>query len=512
MAFSLILACFIQHRVFFDHYAINDDVRNQIYWMARIREPELFKNDYIASYFTQSSFISPVLYCIYNILSCCLDPIRLSQILPFPLVLFATFFLFKIAEASLNSRYAFWVSYVFNLFVWSCSNLSGGLARAFFYPLTFLFLWLYTTRNYIWIIPCLCLQCLTYPTVFFVSVLMIIIELILDRRKPEQREKILYSLAAIVSGLFVLAYRYLKTPIDHKFGQLVNIKDALSMPEFYLNGRIKVFPFTYGLFSDHLVIQKLNEAVCSIHFKGFVLGAVLILVLFLLRKRLILYRTLLPRLIWSVFFSSIILYIFALIMMFYLYLPQRYLQYGVPVLLVFLAGGLLYQIDCSIESKKRYRLILMAISLLLIFSLFWEDDLISLGQNKKMILRYLQSLPGSATIAAPLNIADNIPAFSHKSIFISNESDVPFHKNYYKKISSRMLDWNNAYYSDKPEIVEDFIRGNKIDYIIVDHNDFQSKSDKFVLNNIPSKCHPIFFNCYKVIPGIQINQRRCLRK
>lgn len=509
---SLLIACLVQYRVFFDHYAINDDVRNQIYWIARIREPELFKSDYIASYFTQSSFISPVLYSIYKVLSCCLDPLRISQLLPFVLVLFSTFFLFKIAEMSLNSRYALWVSYVFNLFIWGCSNLSGGLPRSFFYPLIFLFLWLYTTRNYIWMIPCLCLQCLIYPTVFFVSVLVIAIELILDRRKPEQKGKVFYSFAAIISGLFVLAYRYLKTPIDDKFGLLVNLKDALSMPEFYFDGRIKAFPFTYGLFSDHLVLQKLNEIVCNIHFKGFLLGAVLIFVLFLLRNKLLLYRTLLPRVIWSVFFSSVILYMLALIVIFYLYLPQRYLQYGVPVFFVFLVGGLLYQIDCSVEQKKKYRVILVAVSLLLISSLLWDDDLISLGQNKKMILRYLESLPSNVRIAAPIDISDNIPVFSHQSVFISQEANVPFHKKYYKEISSRMLAWNNAYYSDRPEVVEDFIQKNKIDYIIVDDNDFQSKSDNLLLKNIPDKCNPVLFNCYKVISGVQINQHRCLRK
>ena len=39
---SLAIALFVEQRVFWGVMAINDDVRNQAYWMTRITDPTLF--------------------------------------------------------------------------------------------------------------------------------------------------------------------------------------------------------------------------------------------------------------------------------------------------------------------------------------------------------------------------------------------------------------------------------------------------------------------------------------
>ena len=134
LLFSLIVSIFVEHRIFFDKQAINDDVRNQIYWISRLGNNDLYPNDLIASYFTQSSLVSPIISNLYSMSS---DPVKLGQFLPFLLVLISTFFLFKIAEKYKGDQYAFWVSFAFNVYIWTLKNLAGGLPRAFFYPLFF---------------------------------------------------------------------------------------------------------------------------------------------------------------------------------------------------------------------------------------------------------------------------------------------------------------------------------------------------------------------------------------
>lgn len=78
LLFSLIVALIVERRVFSDPYAINDDVRNQIYWMAQIMQPSLFDHDYIAAYFTQPMLVSPALYAVYRFAGAWVTPLTLS--------------------------------------------------------------------------------------------------------------------------------------------------------------------------------------------------------------------------------------------------------------------------------------------------------------------------------------------------------------------------------------------------------------------------------------------------
>ncbi len=514
LLFSLFLACYVQHRVFFDLTAINDDIRNQIYWMARLIDPSLFPNDFIASYFTQNSLVSPVLYFLYKIAANWIDPVRFSQFIPFILVLISTFLLFKIAETYSNSHYAFWVTYIFNLFVWKISNLSGGLPRSFFYPFMFLFLWFYITERWIWLIPCFCLQCLIYPPIFFLSVGMVILELFLDRKKSFQSVKISYVLIAITIGLFVLYCRY-SNYNSNDFGSLTTLKEALSMPEFYLDGRIKAFPLAYKLAHKELFLEGINNLLIGLHHRNLSFFSLCLLSLFFALIAIFFYKKDLfskycsiPRWIWSLSVASIIIYFLALIASFYLYLPQRYIQFGLPILLIFLSGSILYQFTSSSTLQKRYKVIVI-LCLLLISSHYWIEDLISIGPKGRNVLDYLKSVPKNALIAAPLKLADDIPAFSHRSILISYEANIPFHKKYYTEISSRIKDWNGAYYSNNSILIKDFVKKYNVDYLVIDQRDFQGKNSSLTLSQIPEACKLSQFGRYSILPGKKVYPGNC---
>ena len=173
---SLGIALFVERCVFWDGSAINDDVRNQAYWMLRLVDPALYPQDVIADYFTQPSLISPVVQLLYTLaarLGDTMDPLRFSQWLPFPLILLTTFFLFRFAERCVNARYAFWACGLFNLFIWTVRVFAGGLPRAFFYPLLFLFLWQYEKKAPWGIILALCLGALIYPPVGLLGIALL---------------------------------------------------------------------------------------------------------------------------------------------------------------------------------------------------------------------------------------------------------------------------------------------------------------------------------------------------
>ena len=104
---------------------------------------------------------------------------------------------------------------------------------------------------------------------------------------------------------------------------------------------------------------------------------------------------------------------------------------------------------------------------------FWKDDLIQISPKEKVIYNYLKLLPYDSVIAAPIKLADNIPVFSKKSVFVSYEAEIPFHKTYYKEMKSRINTWTKLYYSGNLLYLKRFLQKNKIDYIVIDKNDFK---------------------------------------
>ncbi len=503
LLFSFFLACYVQHRVFFDLTAINDDVRNQIYWMARLIDPALFPHDYIASYFTQSNLVSPFVSGLYFLAAHWVSPVRFSQFLPFALIFVSTFFLFKTAESFGGSKYAFWISFTFNIYIWILKNLAGGLPRAFFYPLFFLFLWLLVNKHWFWMIFCFSLQALIYPVCLFISQILLLVELFFDRKinklKPIQ---VIFILLAFVSSFLVLGYRYFKNSSSF-FGHLVTFDEALLMPEFYSDGRVKIFPWAYRIFD--LPLNHINTS--TFHMIITVLGLIALLCFgiasFALYKKLeksILESLLIPRYIWNLLVISISLYVIAFISLFYLYIPKRYLYYTLPLLVIFFIGSIIHKIESYYSNlNKKYIAWVCALLILILFSFIWRDDLIHIGYNEKEIYNYLTLTPKDSLVAAPLRLSDNIPLFSHRSVLFSNEANIPFYTTYEEEIETRIKKWKRAYYARSSSNIKKFIQRYQIDYLVVDHKDFQTKTNSYFAQKIPNACKAFTVGDYIVV-------------
>lgn len=174
---SYLVASFVQFRAIFDDTAVHTSVRYQIYWMARLINPNLFPNDIIADHFAQPKMISPILGLIYSLVPKNIEPSEITQLIPLILVLISTIFLFKATELRFGARYAFWLCLCFNLGIWTIDNLAGGLQRAFFFPLFFLFLWLFAKGSSLGIVLILLAEAFIYPISFIISIVIILLSL-----------------------------------------------------------------------------------------------------------------------------------------------------------------------------------------------------------------------------------------------------------------------------------------------------------------------------------------------
>lgn len=466
------IALFVERRVFWDPMAINDDVRNQAYWMNRILDPSLYPNDLIANYFTQPSLISPAVWWLYALVSHWIDPLRFSQFLPFPLIVLTTFFLFKFAESYAGSRYAFWACWLFNVFIWTVRNFAGGLPRAFFYPLLFLFLWQAEKRSIWGINLTLCLSSLIYPPALLLQLGLLLYDFWRFRKAPSQGLQPTVWLG-IISSLGIGFWRYLQTASPtNSFGKLLHLPQALQIPEFFPGGRIPLFVFPS--FSSTLPWNILQAPLQMIpHLYITIPTFLLIAVWFLYQKYFkTTFGTLqIPPVIWRLMGVSLALYLLAWITLFYLYVPERYLQFTLPLVIVFVLAALWHQIEQRFPTF-RTRFLLWAVPCV-IANFLWQPDIINSSTDSRALLQFLSHTPKSTMIAANLRLSSNIAPLAKRSIFISHEGYIPFHQGYFKTMNVRLKDWLSAYYATDPRPLKHFLDTYAIDYLIIDANDYE---------------------------------------
>ncbi len=496
---SLAIALVVEHRVFCDANAINDDVRNQIYWMARFLDPNYFANDYIASYFTQSSMISPIVGSIYQFLSVFADPKFATQFLPFPIIVLTTFCLFKAAELHAGSKYAFWVSYIFNLYIWTMKYTAGALPRAYFYLLFFFFLWMLAAKRWNWLIACFILEALIYPTAFFLSFLTLAIELIWTKIAdakfdPKQVQTLFLGFCA---GLGVFYFRYLRHQVK-EFGHMTGLVEALKMPEFYLDGRACVFvvPFSFSKSTSFMDFLHNLQTEWQRGIPWILIYLFCIVAAYWLIKKLIVRNIKMlasPRYLWTSAIASIILFFVAYMVLFYLYLPHRYIAYVLPLIPIFFLGSALYRIDISFP-KKPFIVWSLALLALIIVAPHWDEDLIEVSQKDQELYQFIATLPKSVLIAAPLRLASNIPAFSYRSVLLSRETNIPFHASYYDEVKARTQALTGIYESNNLREVSKIVDKYGIDFIVID---LQQNTNK-LLEHLP-RAHKVFANARYVV-------------
>lgn len=485
--FSLLMACWVEHRVFTDPYAINDDVRNQAYWMLRLVKPDLFPDDLAAGYFTQSSMVAWPIKTLYALASTWINPIRFSQFLPFALVLLATWLWFKTATAWVNRRFAFWAGLLFNAYIWTASNMAGGLPRAFFYPLFFLFLWVFQQRKWLWVSITLILQSLIYPPALFLSLGVLGFDCVHRWKEPEGKiYNLPLSLVVSISGLAALAIRYAPELHVDSYGTLVTGNHAELLAEFYQGGRVPIFALDKsvqqgGAFSDFIydILIRFPDWSWWVFFAGFLLVSIPY------KKRLSRYLpelASLPHAFWDLPWIAIGLYGLASAFLFYLYVPARYLEYSMPITIICGIALLLYRLQDLARprvSKIGQMLLtsILVLSTLGVSSFLWQDNLIKIYSDQQGVLQAIHRLPKDSRISASYwVIANDIPVFSERAVLLNREVNIPFHTEYYHQMKSHFQDWLKAYYAENPEIVLAFIDQYAIDYLIISQRDFTARA------------------------------------
>jgi hypothetical protein len=467
---ALVIAVNSQLSGIVNPYAINDDTRLTIYWMQQFRDGDLFQNDLLTDY---ARYVSPWgVVAVYRLLSPFADPVVASKLLPVVLFAVSALFLFKLV-ASFAGRYAgFVTSLIFMLSPIFIACMSGAQARAFAYPLFIIFLYYLVKEKHGIASVILALQSLFYVPVFFLSTLTFFFT-----AAGTARKKILFFVLALAIGLSALLAQYAVTR-DPAIGTVRSKEAVMNDPVFRGEGRPgsrhiptpPLFEKGVSYFCEPVFGTNAMERAGPV-----CIAAVLLLIVFMIVEAAR-GTVRIPRALIAVPLSGIIMYGLSDLFFLKLYYPARYLAYSMRLSGLIVCAVALCRL-VSLARPKAARRIgqgMLIVCFAATVNVNRDAGLIDQSRNRALY-EFIETLPKDAVIAAHPYLADGIPLFAKRKVFISNELSQPFHSAYWEEVKRRTHEFFDAYYAEDPSDIAVFCRVNGIDYVVVKGGHFSER-------------------------------------
>jgi hypothetical protein len=485
--FALIYSWLGLQQAFSSEYIVQDDARQHVFWMLRFVNPSLFPNDIIADYFQS---VAPVGYSsLYRFAAFLgINPLVFNKFLPSILTLITTGYCFGVAVQLLPLPVTgFIASLILNQHLWMEDNLASGTPRAFFAPILLAFFY-YLLRGSL--IPCLitiALMGLFYPQMVFIAVGILGIRLFQWRKGPKlssrRQDYWFWGAGLLVAFLVLLPYALRVSEFD----PVIDVATARISPEFWIDGRNAFFFddfWTYwfgnersGMFAKTILTPATLSA------------ALLLPILISFPKPFLLVQQVRQNtiLLLQVMIVGIGLFLAAHALLFRLHLPSRYTQYSFPIVLALgsaIAITILFH-TCFLWIKTQPWLLKIPAGLLGIFLtcalIFYPNTLEKFPKgnyktgNLPELYRFFAQQPADITIVSLTEEADFIPSFSQRSVFVSRETAIPYHRGYYGVIEQRTQDLIQAQYALEAFPIQQFIQQYNPDFWLISLDTFSTE-------------------------------------
>jgi hypothetical protein len=474
-----------QFSAFTCEYVVNNDAGQHIYWMRQFHDSELFSDDLLTEFaknYQPWGFIF-----LYYILSFFMDPLVFSKFLPVLLFAISSLYLFKLVSHFAGSYSGLLATLIFIVTPFPFLDwMAGGHPRAFAFPLLIIFLYYLIRKKHLGTSVALVLQCLFYPMVFLLGMVTYLFTFVRFRARrvffDRSAVKVKFFIPMALVCLFILCGKYLFSQ-NPDIGKIVTRAQMSGRPEYSAEGRAPVLPtppllktavrnIRSGTFVPRVLMKRLRDlgakSPVAAHavFMAFVLFSVCCL--FLFREDLVF-----PPEIMCLLPASILMFKTADILLLKLFLPERYLEVSFPLFGLIVEAAVLGQLVLHVRKKALRRLLQAATVLLVLLNLNIKTTIgLTNMSSGKELYEYLAGLPKDTMIAAHPEMADGIPLFARRKVFVKGELSFPFFDNYWNTIKKRTFDLFDAYYTEEPLRVYRFCEENGIDYLVVDNGHF----------------------------------------
>jgi hypothetical protein len=298
-----------------------------------------------------------------------------------------------------------------------------------------------------------------------------------------------YLITLVIGKFAVVMLPFLMNTAD--YGPTLSADTARMLPEFLKGGRSSFFTdnlWTYwmrGSRSGLLPTEWFNWP--SLYF--LLMAALGCSLAFLIRypERFPLVKVLTERIsiLPQMAMASFGLFLAAHAVLFKLHLPSRYTHHSARILMALSAGMVLIILletllrwiqDSDALWKRRFLKGFLALCALLVLCYPWLDSEFPVthfvqGANPRLYA-FFQRQPPDTLIASVASEANNLPAFSHRSILVGSEYAIPYHCGYYKGFRETAFALMTAHSTPQPDKLHDFIRRTGIDYVLIEENAF----------------------------------------
>ncbi|AFZ34627.1 hypothetical protein Sta7437_1047 [Stanieria cyanosphaera PCC 7437] len=471
------------HYVVSNQYIIQDDARQHLIWLQRLVEPQLFKDDLIINYFES---VAPIGYKFFYWFWAKLGiaPIELAKTLPLILAIITTIYIYKVTLQIFPLPLAgFWSSLFVNQLIWLNDDLVSASPRAFIYPLFSAFLYYLIKQKIFELLIAIALIGLIYPQVLLIELTILTIRLVSWQTNSikfcqTQKDYFIFLAAVIIACPILFIYATNKS----EFSPVVTSLQMQQMPEFGLHGRSQYFvsnPILFFLNGSSGLSLPIFPTIVWISLS----------LPWLLKSQSPLVKLIHPKvkILWEVLLASLLMFILAHLLLPKLHLPSRYTYHSFKLVMAIASGVVLviwldyfwqwFLKKNKFKTKLISILVNFSLATIIIFPaipvvfLVWFQNW-QIGQAP-VIYQFLSSQPPDTLVASLTREADNIPAFSFRSVLVGREFALAYHTNYYQQFKQRVIDLIKAQSSPNSLKAKQVIQKYSIDYWLVENDFFQ---------------------------------------
>lgn len=473
-----------------DPNQFNDDSRQQIWPFLRYYDSALFQDDYIATYYLDCL---PIGYKgLYRSWSTIGDPRVLSKVIPY-LLLLVVLVSVGVTSRKLGGRIAGWGAVALCLSSsYFLGRMSGGLPRSFALPLLAVTAMALTLDRPMLIALTACLGAAFYPPVGVVCGLVLAVYLLLLRvgncRGGEDWSfKKRFAVVLITAGLCVLI---LLPPMigSQSYGPQIDENHLADYPEAGPNGRYDPkdgAPYDPFVTESDLVIKQTlisrigayggrpkpwwkisawvhgeNRQITSLEYNLIIMllclggaGTIVLSIQYSAAQRLLL-----------LLLVAVIAHAVSVMVAPKLFVPTRYVDYPVPILVVILIpagagalGWLLAKWCKQVWLKSAMVLIVCVVAVVGLGSRGDSRAGLTIRSDQdphpfEKIYEFLSSLPSDVLIAGwPAGqLVNNVPYVCQRSALVTYETHQAFHKQYVLEMRRRTSALIEAYFATDP--------------------------------------------------------------
>lgn len=475
------------HYALSQDYIVQDDARIHIVWLQQFIDPQLFPNDLFAQYYQSiQSMGFKWLYWLAAKLG--VAPLLFAKLLPTLLGLLTTLYCFRLVLQLIPIPVAAFLSaLILNQNIWLKDDLISATPRSFAYLLFIAFLYYLLKRS---LIPCLlviALQGVFYPQLLFVEIGVLYLRLFywqgrslqLSHNKSDYKFAIAGTVIVIIASIVFAANA-------SQFGALATVKQMQTMPEFALNGRREYFgvdPISFWFRGASGLRFPLFPPIIWLSVGlPILLNAKLSVNKFLTGE---------IRILPQVFFASLDMFGLAHLLFPKLYLPSRYTFYSFRIIMSIAAGIVISALlHCGyrwLQNKKQSQTKLTLREQILVGfcglfavaaivtpavpALFLDCQNWIVGKTPQLY-QFLAQTPEDSLIASLAETANNIPAFSRRSVLVNQELALPYHPVFYAEVQQRIVDLLHLQYSPDLSETKAILQNYGIDFLILEDRSF----------------------------------------